>query len=111
MDIYQNYCQCKELLGELQYLSSRKRLKEQKLIKDFALTNGIKNSLSRKITEIKQLKLLDGFSDVMKSEIAIMKTLTVNELAFVPWTSDKYFNAGIANGKKTLTQAVNLLGK
>ena len=110
MDVYQDYCKCKELLGELQYLSSRKRQKERQLVSNYALDSGSKNELAKKINCIKQANVLDGYSDVMKREIAIMKTLTVNELAFVPWTPDKYFNAGVANGRKNLNSAIAIFG-
>ena len=108
--VYEKYTECKQLLGKLQYFGSRTRKKDIDIVEQLNLQKDTAIALNRKREQLQNLTIYEGFSEIMKREINALKNLSAEELVIVPFSNDKYLDAGVKEGRKILMKAMSIWG-
>jgi hypothetical protein len=105
---FENYGKCKLLIGQIKYLTDQRTGSVRKLIDDMALLVGLKRQLTRAIGNFNNLPMYDGYSDLMKREVALMQSFSTDELINIPFSTDKFYMEGVQRGRDILKQVKTL---
>lgn len=104
--VYDIYCDCKRLIGTLQYLYGLQRKKDKELIEENDLLFAVQMALQAKVIELSGRNIMQGYSETMRKEIDLLLCMKVcRKKSIMMFTKDKFTMMGKKDGVVIMKKA------